>query len=90
MKTNTVAPSDPSKHRVVATSLRPGDIAVADRIAQALRAQGWPHANRSLVIREALTELSETLQDQSPHQVFMHFIRRLGKRLPPEPDSHAA
>ena len=76
-----MARSEESNFRVVATSLRPDDIAVADRIANALRAEGWPHANRSLVIREALTSFAETLRGKSPDQIFRHFIDRLGKRV---------
>ena len=87
MKPVTTAQSEVPHFRVVATSLRPDDIAAADEIANALRAEGWPHANRSLVIREAVTYLADSLRGKSPDQIFMHFIHRLGKRVARESNS---
>ena len=81
MKPVAVAQPEVPHFRVVATSLRPDDIAAADHIANALRAEGWPHANRSLVIREALTSFAESLCGKSPDQIFRHFLDRLGKRV---------
>lgn len=75
-------PSDRRRFRIVAASLRPEDVAAADRIVDALRDEGWPNANRSLVIREALSGLSEVLKDRPPEEVFRHFIERRGRRVP--------
>ena len=47
-----------SRYQVIAASLLVSDVEEADRITQALRAEGWPKANRSFVIREALARLS--------------------------------
>ena len=67
------------------------DIAAADRIVDALRDEGWPHANRSLVIREALSALTDSLKDHSTEEIFRHFIVRRGRRipLPAKPNSAA-
>ena len=78
----TMGPSERRRYRIIAASLRPEDVAAADRIVAALRDEGWPHANRSLVIREALSALSEALKDRSPEEVFRHFIERRGRRIP--------
>ena len=71
-----------TRYRIVAISLRPEDIVAADRIVEALRDEGWPHANRSLVVREALSALTETLSGSSSDEIFRHFIDRRGRRLP--------
>ena len=78
----TMRPSERRRYRIIAASLRPEDVAAADRIVDALRDEGWPHANRSLVIREALSGLAETLKGRSSEEVFRHFIERRGRRIP--------
>jgi hypothetical protein len=75
-------PPDHRRYRVIAASLRPEDIANADRIVGALRDEGWPHANRSLVIREALAVLDDALKDRSAEEIFRHFIEHRGRRIP--------
>jgi hypothetical protein len=82
--------SDRRRYRIVAASLRPEDVAAADQIVEALRDEGWPNANRSLVIREALSGLSETLKGLSGEEVFRHFIQRRGRRIPSTPKPHSA
>lgn len=79
--------SDPPGYRIVAASLRPEDVAAADRIVDALRDEGWPHANRSLVIREAIRAMAEALGEGSTEDVFRHFVARRGRRVlgPREP-----
>jgi hypothetical protein len=72
---------DRTRYRIVAVSLRPDDIVAADRIVDALRDEGWPHANRSLVMREALAALAESLRGRSSEEVFRHFIDRRGRRI---------
>jgi hypothetical protein len=86
----TNRPTDRGRYRIVAASLRPEDVAAADRIVDALRDEGWPHANRSLVIREALSCLSEALKDRSPEEVFRYFIERRGRRIPSAVKSNSA
>jgi hypothetical protein len=70
-----------SRYHVVATSLLRSDIDEANRITEALQQQGWPHANRSLVIREALARLSEDLEGMTPEEIFRSFIDRRGRRI---------
>lgn len=84
---NAIRASDSRGYRVVAASLRPEDIAAADRIVDALREEGWPHANRSLVVREAIRAMAEALGDGSTEDVFRHFVERRGRRIvaPREP-----
>lgn len=78
----TIRPSDRRRYRIIAASLRHEDIAAADRIVDALRDEGWPHANRSLVLREAVAGLTELLRDRSSDEVFQYFIERRGRRVP--------
>jgi hypothetical protein len=80
-----------TRYRIVAISLRPEDVVAADRIVDALRDEGWPHANRSLVIREAITALTESLRGRSSEEIFRHFIDRRGRRIAGsiKPDSAA-
>jgi hypothetical protein len=78
----TIRPPSRRRYRIVAASLRPEDSAAADRFVDALREEGWPHANRSLVIREALGALAEVLSERSSEEVFRHFIERRGRRIP--------
>ena len=70
-----------AQYRVIATSLLSTDIDEADRVADALREEGWPNANRSLVIREALARLSEDLHDKTAEEIFRYFIDRRGRRI---------
>ena len=70
-----------AQYRVIAASLLSTDIDEADRVADALREEGWPHANRSLVIREALARLSEDLDGKTADEVFRYFIDRRGRRI---------
>ena len=65
----------------VLLSLRDEDVAEADRITEALKSVGWPHASRSLVIREALGCLSDALHGKSPEGVFRYFMRRRVRRV---------
>jgi hypothetical protein len=82
---------DRTRYRIVAISLRPDDIVEADRIVNALRDEGWPHANRSLVMREALAALTESLRGRSSEEIFRQFIDRRGRRIPSQkPDPTAA
>ena len=69
------------RYRVIATSLLSTDVDEADRVADALREEGWPHANRSLVIREALARLSEDLHGKTAEEIFRYFIDRRGRRI---------
>jgi hypothetical protein len=70
-----------TKYKVVAANLDIDGVVRADRVATALKGEGWPNATRSLVIREALERLWEDLSDKTPEEVFEDFIRRRGRRL---------
>jgi hypothetical protein len=71
-----------SRYQVIAASVLPADVEEADRIAEALRHEGWPHASRSLVIREALARLSEDLLGKTTEETFRDFIDRRARRIP--------
>ena len=70
-----------AQYRVIATSLLSTDVDEADRVADVLRKEGWPNANRSLVVREALARLSEELHGKSAEEIFRYFIDRRGRRI---------
>jgi hypothetical protein len=85
-----MSPFNRPRYRVVATTLLVSDVAEADRIAEALKEEGWPNASRSLVIREALESLSDDLRGKTPEEVFRYFIDRRGRRRSrSKPDSAA-
>lgn len=67
-------------YRVVAISLYDDEAAAADRLTAILQRGGWPKANRSLVMREALVKLEEELAGMSAEDVFHYFANRLAKR----------
>ena len=67
-------------YRVIAISLYDDEAAAADRLTSILQRGGWPKANRSLVMREALIRLEEELAGMSAKDVFRHFANRLAKR----------
>jgi hypothetical protein len=52
------------------------DLAEADRVTDGLRRAGWPTANRSLVMREALHCLQEDLAGKSDEEIFQFFLSR--------------
>jgi hypothetical protein len=76
------------RYRVIAASLGLEDIAEADRIAEALRDEGWPHANRSLVLREGLQCLCHDLLGKSSEEIFRYFIELRSRRIPHGPRLH--
>ena len=69
-----------AKHRVVAVNLTREGVATADRLAAILTEEGWPHATRSLIIREALARLREDLEHLSSEQIFFYFLKRRSAR----------
>lgn len=90
--TDASAMADAGRHpyRTIAANLRVDAIGDADRIVEALRDEGWPHANRSLVIREALSALCDELRGKTSEEVFRHFIERRSRRIPRGPRLHTA
>ena len=68
--------SKPRHYRIVAASLYEEEAAVADRLTDILRSGGWPKANRSLIIREALARLQEDLAGKTAEEIFRYFVNR--------------
>jgi hypothetical protein len=68
-------------YRVVAVSLYEEEAADADRLTDVLKRAGWPKANRSLIVREALRVLAEDLGDRTEEGVFRYFVERYARRL---------
>ena len=75
------------RYRVIAVSLYDEEATAADRITEILRRGGWPKANRSLVIREALLRLEDELSAKSPEEVFRYFVDRYARRAGQLPSS---
>ena len=69
------------RYRLVAVGLYDIELAIADRLAETLRTTGWPGANRSLVIREALRRLNEDLLDKPAKDILAYFVDRQASRL---------
>jgi hypothetical protein len=72
-------PEKNKRYRIVAISLYSNEAAETDRLTDVLRDAGWPKANRSLVIREALACLFEELAGKGPEDVFQYFLHRRAK-----------
>lgn len=79
-----------SRYRVIAASLLPSDVDEADRVATALCEEGWPHASRSFVIREAIQRLAEDLHGKTSREIFWNVIERRGRRLGPQSSTRNA
>ncbi len=75
------------RYRVIAVSLYHQEATAADRITEILRQGGWPKANRSLVIREALLRLEDELTAKSPEEIFRYFVDRYARRAGQLPSS---
>lgn len=73
-------PNRQKSYKVVALSMYVSDAAEADRLTEVLRRGGWPKANRSLVVREALLELQEELTGKSDEEIFQFFLGRFKAR----------
>lgn len=73
-------PDRQKSYKVVALSMYVSDAAEADRLTEVLRRAGWPKANRSLVVREALLELQEELTGKSDEEIFQFFLARFKAR----------
>jgi len=69
--------------RVVGVSLYEHEAEAADRVADVLLRAGWPKANRSLIVREALLLLEQELAGKDDEAVFRYFIERYARRLGP-------
>ena len=83
-------PRTPSRrYRIIAVSLYEEEAIEADRITEVLRQGGWPKANRSLVIREALLRLEDELNGKSPEEVFRYFVDRYARRAGQLPSGDA-
>jgi len=77
-------------YRVIAISLYDEEAAAADRLTAILQRGGWPKANRSLVMREALIRLEEELAGMAAEDVFHYFANRLAKRAAAPAPMHTA
>jgi hypothetical protein len=82
-----MSPKAMRRYRVIAVSLYDEEATAADRITEILRHVGWPKANRSLVIREALLRLEDELSAKSPEEVFRYFVDRYARRAGQLPSS---
>ena len=67
--------------RVLAVSMSEVEADIADGLTRVLQMAGWPRANRSLVIREALRRLHEDLADKTPDEIVQYFLDRQSRRL---------
>jgi hypothetical protein len=61
-------------YKIVAVSLYLGDAAKADELVNTLHRAGWPSANRSLIVREALLRLSDELAGKSDEDILNFFV----------------
>lgn len=71
---------DPKGYRVVAVSLYLPEANWIDHATRSLQVAGNPKANRSLVVREAILRLQESLDGKSPAEILADFTSRQAKR----------
>ena len=69
-------------YRVRKTVLREQDEAVAERIAQTLKSEGWMHVNRSYVMRAAMVILSDATRGKSTQEIARFFVERIRGQRP--------
>src|SRR5262245_49928309 len=77
-------------YRVVAVSLYEREAREADRLADVLKRVGWPKANRSLIVREAILLLEQDVAGKDDEAVFRYFVERYARRLGPSRQLHAS
>jgi hypothetical protein len=77
------------RYRVIAVSLYVEEADAADRITASLRQVGWPKANRSLVIREAILRFADELAGKSSEEIFRFFVDRYARRAGQLPSAPA-
>ena len=75
-----VTASHERPYRILAVSLYTTEADAADRLTDMLRRGGWPKANRSLVIREALLRLDEELASKPADEIVRNFTDRHARR----------
>src|SRR5580704_7203783 len=75
------------RYRVIAVSLYDEEADAANRITTVLQQSGWPKANRSLVIREALLRLADEFAGKSSEDIFRYFVDRYARRAGQLPSS---
>ena len=68
-------------YRIVAVSLYAHEAGEADRLTDVLKRAGWPKANRSLIVREALLRLEQDVAGKDDEGVFRYFVERQARRL---------
>ena len=84
-------PLSPRRDRFrVCSVFRGQDVAHADRIADALKNEGWLHANRSLVIRSALVFLVDAVHGKNSQEILRYFTERAARRPPAAPGALSA
>ena len=67
-------------YKTIAVSVRDQDVVETDRIAGALRDEGWDYSNRSFVIRAALVFLSDHLRGKSADEILQYFSARRARK----------
>ena len=67
-------------YRVIAVSLGLQELAEAEQIATRLRDVGWPHSNRSMVVREGVRDIVELLRGKTAEELFRCFVERQRRR----------
>ena len=77
----TIDKASKRHYQVVAVSLYDDELEIADRLTRLLRTAGWPPANRSFVIREALLRLDDELRDGTAEDVLNYFVASHTRRL---------
>lgn len=67
-------------YKVVAVSLYTPEFEWVEQTTAALKRAGNPKANRSLVVREAILRLQESLIEKAPQDILTDFAERQSKR----------
>lgn len=71
-----VSKTEKKGYRVVPISLYSNEANWVDEITENLKQSGYPKANRSMVIREAISALQSQIQGKDEEELFDYFLKK--------------
>jgi hypothetical protein len=71
-----ISKTEKKGYRVVPVSLYSNEANWVDEITENLKQAGYPKANRSMVIREAISALQSQIQEKDKEELFDYFLEK--------------
>lgn len=69
--------TDKKGYRIVPISLYSNEASWVDEITEKLKKSGYPKANRSMVIREAISLLQNQIKGKEANELFDYFLEKV-------------